>query len=190
MSATSASATIPAPMSPSPYREKLNESYARAFPHSQKSKVQEPEIETNAEGLIPVPANFAAAFIDAMVVAGIATVFLVCILTITKINLIGLLTNARTDSATHMHLAMLTLAVMQMYMLVARAFFGATLGEWAFEMQLGTDAQQRKPWYPLQVIWRTLVTTMTGLVVLPLMSFGLGRDVAKYFTGVQLYRRP
>jgi hypothetical protein len=190
MSATSASATIPAPMSPSPYREKLNESYARAFPHSPKSKTQEPEIATNAEGLIPVSANFAAGFIDAMVVAGIATVFLVCILTITKINLIGLLTNARTDSATHMHLAMLTLAVLQMYMLVSRAFFGSTLGEWAFEMQLGTEAQQRKPYYPLQVIGRTLVTTLTGLVVLPLLSFGLRRDIAKYFTGVQLYRRP
>ena len=187
---------MPAPMSPSPYRERLNESYARAFPHAEtpkaksKAKTKEVEIAPNAEGLVPVPANFAAATIDAMVVAGIATVFLVCILTITKVNLIGLLTNARTDDATRLHLVLLTLAVMQMYMLVARAFFGSTLGEWAFEMQLGTDAQQRKAYYPLQVIWRTLITTATGLVVLPLLSFGFRRDIAKYLTGVQLFRRP
>ncbi len=196
LSATSTSATMPAPMSPSPYRERLNESYARAFPHAEtpkaksKAKTKEVEIAPNAEGLVPVSANFAAATIDAMVVVGIATVFLVCILTITKVNLIGLLTNARTDDATRLHLVLLTLAVMQMYMLVARAFFGSTLGEWAFEMQLGTDAQQRKAYYPLQVIWRTLITTATGLVVLPLLSFGFRRDIAKYLTGVQLFRRP
>lgn len=190
LSATPAAATIPAPTAPSPYREKLNESYARAFPHAEKTKSQETEAAPNAEGLVPVSANFAAALIDAMVVAGIATVFLVCILTITKINLVGLLTNARTDGATRTHLLMLTLAVMQGYMLVSRAFFGASLGEWAFDMQLGTDAQQRKPWYPLQVIWRTILTTVTGLVVLPLLSFGFRRDIGKYLTGVQLYRRP
>jgi hypothetical protein len=104
--------------------------------------------------------------------------------------LVGLLTNAHTDGATRIHLVTLTLAVMQMYMLVSRAFFGASLGEWAFEMQLGSEAQQRKPIYPLQVIARTLVTTLTGLILLPLLSFGFGRDIAKYFTGAQLYRRP
>ena len=82
---------------PSPYREKLNEGYARAFPQVEKLKATATEAES--ENLQPVPANLAAGAIDAMVTAGISTIFLVCILTITKINLIGMLTDAHPFGA-------------------------------------------------------------------------------------------
>ncbi|RYG58242.1 hypothetical protein EON80_27370, partial [bacterium] len=87
-------------------------------------------------------------------------------------------------------LAMLFVAVLQMYMLTARSFFGASLGEWAFDLQVGTDDQQRSAVYPLQVAWRTLLMTFTGFIVLPLLSLVFNRDLAQPLTGLALIRRP
>lgn len=188
LSMTPAAATIAAPLvqPASPYRDRMTEGFAKAFPQGEKSKATSTEA---AAGLVPVAANFAAALIDAMVVAGISTILLVCIITITKINLIALLSNASTDGSTQLNLVFLAMAVLQIYLLISRAFAGATLGEWAFDLQIGTNTQQRSLAYPAQVLWRSIVTTATGLILLPLLSFAFNRDLSKYLTGLQLYRR-
>jgi hypothetical protein len=197
------------------YREKMNESFAKAFPHAEQrtrtpegatvggmsrssnrtagsaapmtdaEKAAQKALEKNA-----APHNMPGAILDAMVTLGISTIFLVCILAITRVNLMGLLTNANTDTSTQVHLAMLFVAVLQMYMLTARSFFGASLGEWAFDLQVGTDDQQRSAVYPLQVAWRTLLMTFTGFLVLPLLSLLFKRDLAQPLTGLGLIRRP
>lgn len=191
LSMTPAAAAVQAPLiQPSPYRDRMTEGFAKAFPQGEKAKAATTATPAEAAaGLVPVAANFAAALIDAMVVAGISTILLVCIITITKINLIALLTNASTDGSTQLNLVFLATAVLQIYMLISRAFAGATLGEWAFDLQVGTNEQQRKLSYPAQVLWRSVVTTVTGLILLPLLSFAFNRDLSKYLTGLQLYRR-
>ncbi|MES2856813.1 MAG: hypothetical protein V4692_13155 [Bdellovibrionota bacterium] len=179
---TPMTATIPAPMA-SPYRERMSESFAKSFPRIEKTAAI-------SEDLVPVPAGFASGVVDVMMVAGVSTVLLVCILQITQINLVGMLSNARTDGPTQMNLALLMLAVYHMYMLVSRAFFGASLGEWAFELQMGKSEEQIKPIYPIKVMWRTILMTLTGFIIIPLLSIVFNRDLAKYATGVQLYRHP
>jgi RDD family len=213
---TPGSAVVPSGMPPmnapaanSPYRERLNESFAKAFPHADRrsdigtetrSEVRvseqvavrekkEKKIIVNIPGFEAVPTHFGAGFIDAMVVAGISMIFLVSIILITHINLRGLLGNAQTDGPTQLHLVLLFLSVLQLYYLTARSFFGASLGEWAFDLQLGTAADQEQTIYPLQVALRTLITSLTGLVVLPALSLILGRDLLSGITGPQLYRR-
>jgi hypothetical protein len=170
----------------SPYRERLDESFARAFPHAEKAPRKDAAVDET--GLQAIPASFAAGFLDAMVAAGVAIIALVVILALTHINLMGLLNNAQTDGQTQLHLVLLFVAVLQIYMLTARGYFGASLGEWAFDLQLGTAQQRANPWYPVQVAWRGLVVTVTGLVVLPLLSMIARRDLTKYLTGLQLYR--
>lgn len=180
-----------APTASSPYRERLDESFARAFPHAEKSKRESISDNIDSEShlsLEPTSAHLGAGLLDGMVVAGISTIALVCILAITRINLIGMLTNAKTDLPTQIHLGLLFVAVLQMYMLVARAFFGASLGEWAFDLRLGHVAQAKRWTYPLQIVWRTLLITGTGLVVLPLLSLVSRRDLLKYLTGLQLFK--
>jgi hypothetical protein len=197
-----ASATMAAPMVGSPaissataaaignartgYSERMFASFSKTTPRADQGTAT----AVTTEGLVPVAANFSAALIDGMVVAGISTILLVCIITITQINLVAMLSNASTDTATQKNLVFLFLAVLQMYMLVSRAFFGATLGEWAFDTQLGSEAQQRQLYYPLQVLGRSLIITFTGLFAIPLLSFAFGRDLGKYISGVQLLRRP
>jgi hypothetical protein len=166
------------------YRDRIDQSLARAFPHMEKATKK-----NLAVGLEKVSAAPMAAFLDAMVAAGVATIALVSILAITHINLMGLLTNAQTDVPTQIHLGLLFVAVLLMYMLVARSFFGASLGEWAFDLQLGSKEDQSRIVYPLLVAWRSIVVTATGLVVLPALSLVMRRDLIRYLTGLQLYRR-
>jgi RDD family len=191
----------------SAYRDKMNESFAKAFPQSE-SRTRTPGTSapmTDAEKAVQKATQKAAqkelakqtathnmpgAILDGMVTLGISTIFLVCILAITRVNLMGLLTNANTDTSTQVHLAMLFVAVLQMYMLTARSFFGASLGEWAFDLQVGTEDQQRSAVYPLQVAWRTLLMTFTGFILLPLLSLVFKRDLAQPLTGLALVRRP
>jgi hypothetical protein len=172
----------------SSYRERLDQSFARAFPHAEQPPKSQIVIIEGPE-LVPTSANFAAGLLDAMVAAGVAMISLVAILAITHINLMALLTNASTDSQTQVYLGLLFVAILQLYMLAARSFFGTSLGEWAFELQVGTNAQQDSNWYPALVVWRSLLVTATGLVVLPLLSLIFRRDLTAYLTGLQLYRR-
>jgi len=179
--------TSSSPALSSPYRERLDESFARAFPHAEKSHKRESDMET--EELRATAAHLVAPILDGMVAAGISTILLVAILAITRINLIGMLANAQTDGATQLNLALLFLGVVMMYMLTARSFFGASLGEWAFDLQLGTDEEQRSPWFPVRVALRAVIVTVTGIVPLPLLSALVGHDLLRPVTGLQLYRR-
>jgi hypothetical protein len=187
--------TIPKPTAPSPFKERLDESFARAFPHAEKLGEKKADVATDkaaavSTNLVPVPAHFGAIFVDGMVVTGMATILLVCIVAITRVNLMGLLSNAQTDGPTQIHLALLGIAVMHLYLLTARSFFGASLGEWAFDLQMGTDADQARATYPLQVAWRSIAVTLSGLALLPLLSLIFGRDLLRYITGLQLFNRP
>ena len=186
--------TMPTPGAPaagSQYRDKMNESYAKAFPQmGGKREAATPAPVAQTERAKTVAQNMPGAILDGMVVLGISTIFLVCILAITHVNLMGLLTNANTDVATQFHLGLLFVAVLQMYMLTARSFFGASLGEWAFDLQIGTIAQQRGSLYPLQIAWRTMLITFTGFFVIPVLSMIFKRDLAKIATGVELIHRP
>ncbi len=143
-----------------------------------------------SQQLVKMSAGFSAAILDGMAILGVSTIFLVVILMITQIDIVRLLTYAKTSVATHVQLALLFLSVMQIYMLSARSFFGATLGEWAFDSFLGSDQDRRMAHYPLKVIWRMALILMSGVVVLPILSKILRRDVLADLGGLQLYRRP
>jgi hypothetical protein len=187
--------SAPAIPAPSAYSDRLNEGLSKAFPRMEKAKTRAKTsntvqaVATEGETLKAIPAHLMTGVLDAMVVTGVSTLLLVCILAITHVNLTGLLTNAVTDGPTQVHIALLFISGLQLYLLTARSFFGASLGEWAFDVQLGTDHDQKLPVYPLLVAWRTILVTMTGFVVLPILSLIFRRDLAKILTGLQTYQR-
>lgn len=178
------------------YRQRLEESFARAFPSVETGraqvKVKAPRVNPQVAGqdvLTPVTAHFGAGGLDALMVTGMSTLLLVFILAITHVNLRGLLSNAETDIPTRIHLVLLAITVLQLYMLTAHSFFGTTLGEWAFEIQLGTDEEQKGALYPVQAALRTLLLTVTGFVILPGLSLLMKRDLLGAASGLKLYRR-
>jgi hypothetical protein len=139
--------------------------------------------------LEPATASFPSAALDLIVVTALALVFLVALLTVTKVDSNAVLRNISADLMTQISLSVLFVAVMQMYVVIARAFFGCTLGEWTFDFQVGNDQEQALESYPFKVVARSLLTTLTGLVLLPVISSMIGRDIAGRLSGARLYRQ-
>lgn len=188
------------PAGRSAYKSRIEESLARAFPtvdsqQAPAAALRSPQataqkIEPMAETeLVPVAFNFGAAFLDAMVITGVSALFLVSILLITKVDLMKLLSHTQTDRITQIHLGILYVAVLHLYMLTSRSFFGATLGEWVFDLQLGSESEQQSTFYPLKVMWRALLVSLTGFVLLPLLSILSGRDLSGVLSGLPRLQR-
>ncbi len=139
--------------------------------------------------MIAASVSFESTFLDAIIVMAISMVFLIALLVVTKVDLGQVMSNLDKDIMTQISFAVLFVAVMQMYVIVSRSFFGRTIGEWTFDLQLGRDEEQRLEVYPLRVAFRCVLNVLTGLIVLPLLSAVMGRDLAGRISGVQLYRQ-
>jgi hypothetical protein len=139
--------------------------------------------------LMPATVSFASATLDLIICTALALVFLAASLTVTKVDLNVVLANLNRDVMTQIALFVMFVAVMQMYVVISRAIFGRTLGEWTFDLQIGRDEEQKQGSYPLKVAFRSFLNIVTGIVLLPLVSALLGRDIAGQLSGVKLYRQ-
>ena len=73
------------------------------------------------------------------------------------------------------------------YLVMMRAFMGASLGEWSCQLRLGQPAQRIKASYVLKVILRTTLILATGVVILPLLSLIFKEDLVGELSGLRLY---
>lgn len=134
------------------------------------------------------PVAIASAVLDGIVIFALSLVFLVALMTITHVDLAALIFQAGIDVPTKFAFLALFGSVMLMYVVVARSFFGRTLGEWTFDFQMGDDQQHKSALYPLQVLWRSVLVVITGVVIIPLVSLITRQDMMAPLTGLQLYR--
>lgn len=130
-----------------------------------------------------------ASILDGIVIFALSLVFLVVLMTVTKIDLSQLIVHSGLDLPTQLAFTVLMAAVLLMYVVVTRSFFGRTLGEWTFDFQMGDDLQHKMTLYPLRVLWRGILVLMTGIVLLPLLSLLFRQDLLASITGLQLYRQ-
>ncbi len=142
-----------------------------------------------AKVLEPATMSFASALLDFIICSALGLVFLAASLTVTKVDLNIVLANLNGDLMTQLALGVMFIAVMQMYVVISRSIFGATLGEWTFDLQIGEDEEQKLGAYPARVALRSLVNVITGLFLLPVFSALIGRDIAGSISGVKLYRQ-
>ena len=66
---------------------------------------------------------------------------------------------------------------------------GDVLLQVVLDAQIGRDEEQFTETYALKVAFRSVLNLITGLVLLPLVSALLGRDIAGQLSGVKLYRQ-
>jgi len=132
--------------------------------------------------------SFSSAFLDAIVILALSLLFLVALMTVTKIDLAALVLRSGLDFPMQISFGVLFGSVLLMYVVVSRSFFGRTLGEWTFDLQMGDDAQHLKALYPIRVVFRSFLVMATGLILLPILSWALDKDILAPATGLQLYR--
>lgn len=78
-------------------------------------------------------------------------------------------------------------AIFISYKVLARAFFGKTLGEWSSRHQLGLYSDQDSFFYIFQVLIREVFTFVSGIILFPVLTLLFKRDVGYYFSGLQTY---
>jgi len=137
---------------------------------------------------VEVPISMPAAIFDGIVIVGLTLLFAFTTLLVAQVDPLVIITMLSQDFWTQISVGVLVFSVAELYMLISRGFFGQTLGEWSFEVEVGTGLQQKSLWYPFQVVLRTLLTTATGFVLLPLLSLIVRRDIAGMLSGIKLQR--
>lgn len=135
------------------------------------------------------PFSIGAFIFDGLVVAGLSSLFTGVVLAVTDVGLEAVIESAQTDAWTMASLVLLVLSVVQLYLILARSFFGATLGEWALDLSMGSPRQHQSAWFPIAIAWRSLLVMITGFVTLPVLSLLFRRDLAGWVSGVKLYRK-
>ncbi|MCB9073235.1 MAG: hypothetical protein H6623_06405 [Bdellovibrionaceae bacterium] len=137
----------------------------------------------------PITASFTSAVIDALVISGLTALFLVSLIVLTKVDLIAVILHTQAPLSVWLEIGLIFLGVYMVYYMYTRGSWGSTLGDWAFDIQLGMDEDRLKWYYPAFVIWRMMIIAMTGFVVLPLASFIAKKDLAGKISGVSLYTK-
>lgn len=132
-----------------------------------------------------IAVHFGSIVLDALVALGVGCILLAISLGITNANLMALLESSKTDVQTMALLAILFVAGGTLYVVGARSFLGATLGEWSYEVRVGEVGRRDRWYYPLLVFWRSALVIGSGIVVLPILSAVFGRDLLGDLTGLK-----
>lgn len=142
-----------------------------------KSKTQSPYVHTAP--------SLSAGLLDWLLITSIGLFYMMLVTLTLKMDLIKLISQGGMGVIAST--AGIFLAVGFIYYISQRIFIGYTLGEWAYEQRLGLP-EEYKNGYSLKVFARQLIVMLTGIVLLPLLSWALNRDLAG-ISGLSVYRR-
>jgi hypothetical protein len=134
-----------------------------------------------------ISTSFTSAILDGLVILGLTALLLVGLILITKIDLIAVVLHSRASLDVWSELGAVFMGVYLLYYMVARGFWGSTLGDWAFDIHLGTAEERLKWFYPYQVVFRMAVIALTGFVLFPLLSLIMKKDMASTYSKLRLY---
>lgn len=138
--------------------------------------------------LCPISFSFSAMIFDAIMSFALSLLFLIGLVVATDMDLGRLLQASTMYLTNQIGLVVLYIAVAQLYVIATRAFAGQTLGEWAFDIQLGTNEDQEQALFPLLVFARATLITMTGVIIIPIIALIFGTDYAARVLSLRLYR--
>jgi hypothetical protein len=135
----------------------------------------------------PVNPSFVAILIDVLTLISLCMIFSTLYFASTGQSLSDVILAMPYNSALKNQFIGLTMSIGFLYLIISRCFFGRTIGEWMFHLQLGSLRDQEKPTYPLRVFIRTFIVFATGFVLFPLISYLFKKDFLVYFSGLELH---
>lgn len=135
----------------------------------------------------PVTTSFLAIIMDVLTLISLCMIFSTLYFASTGQSLSDVILALPYNTALKNQFFALTLSIGFMYLIVARCFFGRTIGEWMYHLQLGSVVDQEKSSYPLKVFVRTIIVFATGFIVFPILSSLLKKDYLFYLSGLELH---
>ncbi|WII73175.1 metalloendopeptidase [Bdellovibrio sp. 22V] len=133
--------------------------------------------------------SFSAALLDGMLVIASSLLCMILLLVITKVDLIGNLTNPDAQGMIYLSTLAMFGGVAFIYLVLNRIYLGCTPGEWAFDQRIGKPEELNKAMFSLKVVARSFLVVATGLIVFPVLSLLFNKDMAGSITGAQLYKK-
>ncbi len=133
--------------------------------------------------------SIAAFLLDALLVVAASLLCFIILLVVTQVDLIANITNPDTQGQIYMSSLSVVLGVSFIYYLVNRAFMGQTPGEWAYDQRLGKPEETTQLSYIPRLMARWILITLTGGIVLPLISKIMGRDLVGEWLDIPLLRQ-
>lgn len=167
----------------------LNNTLEKAFP---KVGFRRPFFHQTVEikpQFTPVTSSFTSAVLDMLVISGLTALFLVSLIFVTKIDLIAVILHTQAPMSVWLEVGAIFFGVYTLYYMCTRGLWGSTLGDWAFDMQLGLEEERLNWFYPAQVVLRMTLIALTGFIVFPLISFLFKKDIAFWVSGLRLYTK-
>lgn len=141
------------------------------------------------EAANPLPWMISPFFVDAMLVIALVLSCLLITLLVTNADLLVLIMQNPSDFEFWLTFPAIAIGMTFIYMVLTRIFLGSSLGEMVFDIQLGTLEQRHTLIYGLLVIFRSLVVLFTGLIILPILSILLRKDLIGNICGLRLFKR-
>jgi len=74
-----------------------------------------------------------------------------------------------------------------MYFIATRALVGASIGEWSCSLRLGQPSERLKNNYITKLVFRTTIQLITGIFIIPILSFICRKDIAGKLSGLSVY---
>lgn len=132
--------------------------------------------------------DLSAMILDAMLVTSGTLACLILLLMTTQVDLISAVTQSQ-DVWILAALASLVAGVSWIYLVMSRVFLGFTPGEWVVDQRIGRPEELGSAAYSLRVTARASLSVATGLLVMPLVSLVVGRDLLGSMTGALLLKK-
>ncbi|MFP5520450.1 MAG: RDD family protein [Bdellovibrionia bacterium] len=130
--------------------------------------------------------SWLANVIDLLVLISLSSFFIAALSMVFGQNISTVVAQSQSNaSLTSLYLEVFFLSAW-LYFILMRLFMGATVGEWACDIRLGTPQDQKKRNYAFKVAGRESLMVLTGLVVLPMLSLILARDLVGNLLGLKL----
>ena len=137
----------------------------------------------------PLPWMLSPFIVDALLVMALFLSGLLVTVSVTGVDLLKVFRQGADDLILWMTLPAIALAMLFVYMVTSRILLGASLGELMFDLRLGSQQDRRRIQYGIQVVLRTSLATISGFIILPLVSMLTQQDLLGELSGLRLYRK-
>lgn len=125
--------------------------------------------------------------VDTLILISASCIFMLMFSLVVKTSFGAILQNLSHGKTDLVFFAEIFLAFAWIYMIAVRGLMGATIGEWTCDLRLGQPQERLRPSYIFKVILRSSLIMMTGVILLPILSLILGRDIPGRISGLQLF---
>lgn len=128
-----------------------------------------------------------ASFVDLLILISLSCVFILVFSLVMQSPVVEMFHTLQVRQHRLVLFAEVLLLASWLYMISLRGIMGASIGEWACDLRLGQPHERFNSKYILKVALRSTLVLLSGVILMPLLSVILGRDLAGKISGVRLF---